>query len=184
MLLSADHLFCHHDRFHWDLVVSEGPETRSDMRGVRHRVKPHPTQSWVYDPMASRDVKNMPYLLARVIVAEVRNPDLADRIISSTPMRLEDPEWRCYDWVADALNKLAAAGCLDMGPIDAPSSVDRLMHIDADGNIIHTFDWSAIMTFARDYVESKVMHGRFTCYEDLDHPRPTFSMVTQEEIWG
>lgn len=153
------------------------------MPGVRYRVKPHPTQGWVFERLVVPDVKNIPNLLGRVIIGKVKNPDLVDRIISSTPMVLEDPEWRCYDWVENALAKLNATGGLAITPARAALSTDKVLSFDSDGNILPTFDFARIMAFSREYMEGKIVHGRYTCYEVVDSPRPTYSMLSKKEIW-
>jgi hypothetical protein len=153
------------------------------MPGVRYRVKPHPTQGWVFERLVVPDVKNIPNLLGRIIIGKVENPDLVDRIISSTPMVLEDPEWRCFHWVEDALAKLNATGGLAITPARAALRKDKVLSFDADGNILPTYDFAGVMAFSRDYIEGKIVHGRYTCYERVDSPRPTYSLISKKQIW-
>lgn len=258
----ADLISCPY-RFHWEIMVSEKSERHSAVPGIRYRVKPHLTQGWVFEKVHVADVKNVPGLLARILVADIVDADLVDRIVCTTPLVLGDREWRCYDWVKDVLSKLAAAedravlpavaagvegyvavmkpaegvagddgattgtgttvNAVDGGATDtvegaaagdAPTgdgiAPDDGAAVVADGDFIAEkdagsmdvqlgeptdqdeivyisvfteLDWDTIKAVARRYVEDKIVAGRYTCFEDIEKPRPTYCMITSQEYW-
>ena len=142
---------------------------------MHYRVKPHPTQSWTYEQHpVTVDVKSLPNLLARVIVADVWDPFLCDRIIASTPMLANEPGWRSHDWVRDAFSKLAAARGLAISRIAPAPGADRKLRLD----------WDDMKSFARKYAEDKVESGRYASPEHVEGPRPTWDMRTRQELWS
>jgi hypothetical protein len=151
------------------------------MRGTRYRVKPHPIEGHVFEKIEATDVKNVKGLLARIVIANIEDAELMDRIITSTPFVKGDREWRSEVWVADVLDRLAAA--VDGKAVTPYASVAGGWGVSSSMEGAG-FEWATIKNLAKEYVEMKIVDGRYTRFEDVEKPRPTYSMLTQREHWA
>jgi hypothetical protein len=82
--------------------------------------------------------------------------------IRSTPVVQNDPNWRCWTWVAQVLSR-----------------------IDQDGTATGTveWDWGKIEAVACEYVRSKTEAGRYLNDADMGLPKPTYDIIQGKEIF-
>ncbi|KAK4109456.1 hypothetical protein N656DRAFT_791870 [Canariomyces notabilis] len=80
---------------------------------MRYHVKNHPTQGWMYEEIDLDDVQSTARLLARIVVAKIKDEKRLIEIFRTTPVVQNDPNWRCRTWVADVLSRIAEDGKIE-----------------------------------------------------------------------
>lgn len=131
--------------YHWALLT--GPKTEGrDARGNRFHVKEkltnvggHLQRIWKYEKRTIGTAATA-MILVRITVAKVKDRDRLKSIFNRVPVRSDNPEWNCVEWVKEALANL-----------------------QADGRALGTscLDWETIRDTAMWYVQSKEADHRF-----------------------
>ncbi|KND87356.1 hypothetical protein TOPH_07988 [Tolypocladium ophioglossoides CBS 100239] len=148
-------------RYHWAFLIGPRVESGTAAAGTRYHVKNFPGSSWVYEELAARDVRWTNNLLARIVVAKIKDEGRLNDIIRNTPLAQGDDNWRCRSWVADVLARL-----------------------ERDGQAVGTakLDWGEIEAKARAYVADKNAAGRYSTTEELMKPKPMWDLLEGREI--
>lgn len=107
------------------------------------------------------NVKNTIKLLARIVIAKIKDENRLIEIFRTTPVVQNDPGWHCRDWMADVLDR-----------------------IKQDGRAVGTadLDWARVERLARSYVEKKSSDGRYGEGADMSKDKPTWDMLEWEEV--
>jgi len=148
-------------RYHWGFLVGPKVEKKAIVPGTRYHVKNRPMEGWCYEEVSLVNVQSTNSLLARITIAKVEDEAQLVKILRSTPVVQNDPNWRCRSWVVDVLDRLAA-----------------------DGKAVGTaqLDWSRVEALAREYVAQKTAAGRYNTAEDMLLPKPTWDMLESKEM--
>ncbi|KAK7177370.1 hypothetical protein DPSP01_014583 [Paraphaeosphaeria sporulosa] len=147
-------------KYHWALLIGPKAESR-DAPGVRYHVKNQPISGWTYEEKSVSDVRATNTLLARIVIAKVQDEQRLIGLLRNLPIINGDPNWRCRTWIGQALAAIAKDGqCVGSSRLD----------------------WTAIETFAREYVAQKTAAGRYARAEDMLKPKPTYDLLEQREI--
>lgn len=101
-------------------------------------------------------------LLARIVVAKVRNLQRLERILQQVPLRSDEEGWNCVAWVREAI---------DIASLDG----------DALGSRVD--DWDLIRDKAMWYMDHKKSSHRFDGLGQFDMSKPaTWDMLQDKEI--
>ncbi|KAH8893349.1 hypothetical protein GQ53DRAFT_840426 [Thozetella sp. PMI_491] len=160
--------------YHWSLLLvskesdSQAATTAGGPIGRCYRVKNIlvPTENgvkeaWVYEAIDITEVRHRPDMLARVLVAKVKDKAHLERILENVPVVQNDPSFRCRVWLERALEA-----------------------IHADGKLLSE---SALVQSAQvqeaclDYVNGKVASGRYASRCDMSR-LPTWSILDNKEV--
>ncbi|KAI9904329.1 hypothetical protein N3K66_000858 [Trichothecium roseum] len=159
----ADWIF---SSYHWVLLI--GPEEEpaddggNDVPGTRCHVRSHPLRGWFYEEVPLTDVRTSRNLLARLVVAKIKDEERLLGVLRGTPAVNDEAGWLCSSWVVSALARIQEdAGCV------------------AEGSKL---DWEEIEAQGRDYVGRKMDKGRYAEMEDSELPRPTWDMLEDKEV--
>ncbi|KAK1770115.1 hypothetical protein QBC33DRAFT_512773 [Phialemonium atrogriseum] len=154
-------------RYSWALLIGPKNEKGSDpVPGTLHHVITAMDLPWKYEEQAVVDVRRHPGLLSRIMVGKIADEARAVEILRAVPDDREEEDPGCWgpsSWVGAALAALVADP-VAMGP----SSVML---------------WDGVEVVARAHVKKNMEAGRYSGEEDMDKPRPTFDLMTSEEIW-
>ena len=163
---SAFHSAIYCDSYHWALVIGPPTGSRTDP-GTRydvHKRTTGDTSRWVYE---ETHVQDPPAKLVLVRVAIVKILDVAkvETIFRSTPLRDDDPTWRCLHWVRDAVKALLRDGTSVRG-------------------YIHEGDWEDIEATTRRFVRRKRDQGRLRDSRESGLPIkiPTWNFWERREV--
>lgn len=156
--------------FHWALTT--GPKVEDyDSYGHRMHVKNEPVrdghggirQIWRYQDVSVRVIATT-QSLARIRIGKILDEDKVRQIVAEVPVVQRDPNWRCRQWVIDAIRALAASS----GVV---------------GRSVDLGNWQAIEDTAKRYANEKIEAGRFRMEGDWDMSLiPTFDMMTGKEL--
>lgn len=126
--------------------------------GMRYHVKNSPA-GWKYEELGE-DVRNINSLLARIVIAKIKDEKRLISLFNRVPVVQGDPNWRCRTWMASALDEIAKDGkCVGSAELS----------------------WPKIEAFGRQYVGNKTSGGRYRSAADLVNPRPTWDMLENKE---
>ncbi|KAF2170320.1 hypothetical protein M409DRAFT_19142 [Zasmidium cellare ATCC 36951] len=148
------------NKYRWSFLVGPKKESANPTPGTRFRVKNSPSR-WVYEETHLSNVQMTKQLLARILIAKVEDYERLVSILRNVPIVQGDPSWRCWSWIASALEML-----------------------EKDGKAVGTaeLNWDKIEAKGRQYVAQKTANGR---YEDginvLEKPRPTWDLIDNKE---
>jgi len=118
--------------------------------------------SWIYEEVPLPNVRSTVNLLARVLVAKIKNEDRLVAILRGTPVVQDDPSWNCRTWLADALRRIREDGKKAVGT--------SLLY------------WDRIEQVARVYVAEKTAGGRYDQGMDMTLPKPTWDLLEGKEL--
>lgn len=148
-------------RYHWAFLVGPKAEHgKHPVPGRRYHVKNDPNSHWEYEEMEVPDVQNATNLLARVLIAKVKDHDRLEAIFRGVPVVQNERAWRCHTWIEDALRGIAD-----------------------DGGAVGTavLDWQTIEATGREYVAGKISEGRYRSGADVA-TKPTWDMLENREL--
>ncbi|KAI5923093.1 hypothetical protein F4810DRAFT_720503 [Camillea tinctor] len=158
------------DKYHWAFIIGPKVEPREGGQGVRFHAmesltsggeSSEPHSMWAYDEstIALRATK---MLLARVVIAKIKDVDRLKSVFQSTPIRPEVPGWNCVGWVEEAFRKAMEDG-------------------DALGRAADS--WKAVRDAAMWYVEKKKSEHRFDGQRQYDQSKAaTWDIFQGKEI--
>ncbi|KAF2803005.1 uncharacterized protein BDZ99DRAFT_548366, partial [Mytilinidion resinicola] len=117
-------------------------------------------RGWTYEEKSVSDVRSTTTLLARIVIAKVKNEQRLIQLLRNVPVVNGDMNRRCRAWVAQALAEIAK-----------------------DGNCVGSsqLDWRTVEAFARQYVAQKTTAGRYAKAEDMLKPKPTYDLIEGKE---
>jgi hypothetical protein len=106
-------------------------------------------------------------LLARVLVGKVLNTTALEAILSGSTIR-QHVGWNYREWMADAMRRLRAdaQAVLPDSEREHPQAVTSLVPAD----------WSHIRSVSRQFVRSRIAHGRCNGPFSANEPIPTYCM--------
>lgn len=136
------------------------------MPGLCHKivleaVNPRAPQ-WFHYAIAMDDVRCSDTLLARILVGKIKRRNRLDQIINAMTPLENQPHHAAEAWMNAVLHALT----MDRGVMGR----SYLM-------------WVQISAKAMEYVDEKTKSGRYEDLENQTHPRPTWDMLQDREIW-
>ncbi|RMD39815.1 hypothetical protein DV735_g5331, partial [Chaetothyriales sp. CBS 134920] len=146
--------------YHWGFLIGPKAERNNPIPGARYHVKNSPL-GWTYEEIPLANVRSTNSLLARILIAKIKDEQRLIALFRRLPVVQGDPNWRCRTWVASALAEIARDGmCVGTAELD----------------------WPKIEAASRQYVANKTASGRYGFDADMTKPKPTWDMVENKEI--
>jgi hypothetical protein len=127
--------------------------------GTQYHVKNLPT-GWIYEEKELHNIHEITNLLARIVIAKIKNEEQLVNLLRTIPVVNHDKNWRCRTWICSTLDALKD---------------DNL----ALGTSI--VDWEKIEEVARSYVGQKTESGRYRTEQDILGPKPIWDMLEGKE---
>ncbi|KJZ73343.1 hypothetical protein HIM_07347 [Hirsutella minnesotensis 3608] len=148
------------NRFHWALLLGPKVEGSKPAKGMRYHIKNPLARGWVFEERELRDIRTTPNLLVRIMIGKVKSRSRLAKVLRKVPLVEGQADWRCRNWVAEAVAALKA-----------------------DGKALGTavLDWGEIERVAEQYAGEKIRAGRFTDVSQLFEPKPTWDMLQGKE---
>jgi hypothetical protein len=106
-------------------------------------------------------------LLARVLVGKVLNTTALEAILSGSTIR-QHVGWNYREWMADAMRRLRA----DAQAVLPDSEREQAQAVTS----LVPADWPHIRSVSRQYVRSRIAHGRYKPPFSANEPIPTYCM--------
>ncbi|EHK99855.1 hypothetical protein GLAREA_05978 [Glarea lozoyensis ATCC 20868] len=149
-------------KYHWAFLTGPKlePGSQIPVPGSQYHAKNLPT-GWIYEEKKLEDIRTMPNLLARIVIAKIKNEQRLNGLFRNIPIVNDNPTWRCRSWIENSLTEMIK-----------------------DGQVVGTsqLNWTVIEDFAREYVRMKTDAGRYQTQQALEGPRPTWDLLESKEI--
>lgn len=156
------------DRFHWGICTGpKNEEKEDDPKGflfhITNPIRPGSQVEWKYECRPITSGKTTRSSLARITIGKILDFDALKRILEHVPVRQGDPNWRCRQWVRDAVAALANS----TGVI---------------GTSVDLKDWAFIEGEVTQYGKGKTLAGRYS-KEGFDQSvLPTYDLIARKEV--